>query len=274
MAKTAKNAPPRKPVRARGAIPVPKSSPPRSRSAWYRRSGYQLIAIAVGIALIGTFLKVGGDFLHSRKEQKINSKAVRKFDQAYQLAKAPLVDILSSLATVPANVASGKLSAPDLKKQSDTWLTEFRKLDSTLRSATVSPGPPELDEVRALLVQGNIVLIDSVKDLQLGASASDIGVRDQALKAGLNIAAHGQNILATGENKLTDLKVRFGIGKRPQTTPAGISSPQPIQLPSEEAPTGQAAGQSGAVPGQPGAVPGQPGAVPGQSTTIPVQPGA
>jgi len=226
----------------------------------------------VGIALIGTFLKVGGDFLHNRKEQKINSKAVRKFDQAYQLAKAPLVDILSSLASVPVNVASGKLSASDLKKQSDTWLSEFRKLDSTLRGATVSPGPPELDEVRALLVQGNIILIDSVKGLQLGASAADVAVRDQALKLGLNIVTHGQNILTNGESKLSDLKVRFGIGKRPQTTPGGVTSPQPIQLPSEEAPTGQA-GQPGAVPGQPGAVPGQPGAVPGQSTTIPVQPG-
>ncbi|MGI8427556.1 MAG: hypothetical protein ACR2FO_09325 [Actinomycetota bacterium] len=263
MAKTAKKPPPRKPVRARGAIPVPKTAPPRSRSAWYHRSGYQLIAIAVGIALIGTVLKVGGDWLRTRKETKVNTQAVRKFDRKYQLAKSPLGEVLSSMAAAPDGVTSGKLPPPELKKQADLWLTEFRKLDTQLRSTDIPPGLPELDETRALLVQGNIVLIDSVKSLQLGATTPDTATRDLALKQSLNIAAHGQNLVTSGETKLTALKVRFGVGKRPATPDgAAESSPAPIQLPSEEAPTAPAGGQ----PGQAGAVPDQ------ATTTLPVQP--
>ena len=249
MAKSAKNAPPRKPVRARGALPVPKSAPKRSRSAWYMLPGYQLVAIAVGIALIGTFLKVGGDWLHSRKDRQANTQAVRKFDQKYQLAKAPASQILPGLAGISGDIKSGKLTAADLKKQTDGWLAELRKLDTSLRSATIPPTLPELDEVRAALVQGNVVGIDAVKGIQLAAANADAGAKEQALKLVLNVAGHSQNITTAAEAKLAALKVRFGVGRRPAASSDTAPGPAPIQLPSEESPGGQA-GISTGVPGQ------------------------
>jgi hypothetical protein len=263
MVKSTKSTPPRKPIKARGALPTPKTAPQRPHKRWYRRQGWQLVAIVVAIAVIGGAWAAGGTWLKNRREAKVNSEAVAQFDRRYSVLKSPVVDVLTAMTGKTSEFASGTLSGPDLKKETDTWLVGLRKMDSELRKREIPRGLPELDEARAVLVQGYLVFIDGVKAYALASTAPDPAIKDQALKQGNNLVAHGDSIVSTGERLLDKLKTRFEVGEVRRGQP-GAPDPagQPIQLPSEEAP---ASGQAGA-PGTPGAGTGMPpgaGGVPG-----------
>lgn len=213
------------------------------------------MAIVVAIAVIGGAWAAGGTWLKNRREATVNSQAVAQFDRRYSVLKSPVVDVLTAMTGKTTEFASGSLSGPDLKTETDAWLVGLRKMDSELRKREIPGGLPELDEARAVLVQGYLVFIDGVKTYALAATATDPAIKDQALKQGNNLVTHGDSIVSTGERLLDKLKTRFEVGEvRQGQTGAPDPAGQPIQLPSEEVPASRQAN----APGAPGAVPGMP----------------
>lgn len=263
MAKSTKTSPARKPIKARGALPTPKSAPQRPHKRWFRHQGWQLVAIVVVIAVVGTAWAGGGAWLKNRKEKKTNTNAVAQFDRRYSVLKSPVTDVLSAVPAKTGELAAGTLPAPEFQKETEGWLEQLRKMDAELRKRTIPPGLPELDRARAVLVQGYLVHIDAVKAFSLAANTNDPALREQVIKQGNNLSAHAGSIVSTGERLLDSLKTRLGLEEPappgvPQGDPGTAAVEQPIQLPAEEAPPSGSGQVPGGAPGQPGAIPGMP----------------
>lgn len=274
MVKSTKAPPPRKPVKARGALQTPKSTPQRGHQRWYSQPGWQLVAMAVAIAVIGGTWAGGGAWLDARKENRVHRSAVARFDRSYSALRSPVVDVLSAMATKTGELASGTVSGADFETQAKPWLAELRKMDAGLRRRTIPPELRELEESRAVLVQGYLVYIDAVKVYSVAASSPDPGLKDAAIKQGNNLAAHAGSIVQTGEAMLQSLKTRFDLGEPPAQPEGSGAAEQPIKLPPEEAsggPGGQTGGQGGAIPGSPPDAGGAAGDPPG-SGAVPVEP--
>lgn len=224
-------------------MPTPKSTPQKTRKQWYRQTGWQLVAIVVGIAVIGTSWAAGGSWLKNRSENKANREAVARFDRRYSVLKSPVVDVLSTMPAKTGELAAGTLAAPDFQREVDGWLVELRKMDSELRKRRVPADLPELEEAKAVLVQGNLVYIDAVKIFALAALAPDPRIREQAIDQGNNLVVHAASIVSTGERVLQRLKTRFGIGDEAAAEQTGEDATPPIDLPPEQGPPSARGGQ-------------------------------
>lgn len=268
MAKTTKTQPQRKPVRARGAVPVPKVAPKRVRRAWYQQRPIQVIGALLIVAFVAILVKAGLDFKATRDQRKENLRAVEQFERAVQLLQGPNSEVFTAFNKAPGDFQAGAMSAADFKAQTDTWLETMRKLDQGLRKRQIPTGLPSLEEARALLVQGTMVYIDAVKSFELAAGLTDPAQRDAAIAQGNNLKHHADAVYAMGQRRLQRLKTSLG-GK------GGEDLLGPVQLPNEQAPPPPPEDPSGGagIPGQPGGVPGQPGGVPGQPGGVPGQPG-
>lgn len=240
MAKTTKNAPVRKPIKARGALPVPRQAPKRSFVPWYRRRGNQVIGGIVALALVGLGIKMGLDIKDRSETKKQNIAAVRRFENKLQLLQSPMQDIFTAMNQAPKEFLDGKLSPEDFKEQTETWLTEMRKLDSGLRQREIPPNQVALIEARALLVRGTVVYIDGIKSYQLASTLTDPAARQQAVALGNNTIAHGTSVFGMGQRAIEDLKKRYGLVKDDILGP--------VDLPPEEAPPAPPEG-AGAPPG-------------------------
>lgn len=264
MAKTTKTQPQRKPVRARGAVPVPKVAPKRVRRVWYKQRPIQAIGILVIVAFLAILVKAGLSFKDARDQRKDNLKAVEQFERAVELLQGPNAEIFTAINKAPQEFQSGAMSAADFKAQTDTWLATMRKLDEGLRKQKIPSGLPSFEEARALLVQGTMVYIDAVKSFQLAAGLTDPAQRDAAIAQGNSLKHHGDAVYGMGQRRLQRLKTSLG-GE------GGEDLLGPVQLPNEEAPPPppQDPTGGGGFPGQPGGIPGQPGGIPGQPGTSP-----
>lgn len=216
---------------------------------WYRRRGYQVIGGIVLLALIGLGVKLGLDFKERADTKKQNIAAVRRFENKLQLLQAPMGDIFTAMNQAPKEFLAGTLSPEDFKEQTETWLTEMRKLDSGLRQREVPPNLPALVEARAFLVRGTVVYIDGIKSYQLAATLTDPANRQQAVTLGDNTIAHGTSVFGMGQRTIEKLKKSYGLVKDDILGP--------VDLPPEEAPPPppEAGGQ-----GLPGGLP--PGLIP------------
>ena len=261
MAKTTKTQPQRKPIRARGAIPVPKVAPKRNLKLWYQQRPVQVVAGLLVVLIVGLLVKAGLDWKDSRDQRKDNLRAVEQFERAVQLLQGPNQQVFEGINKAPGDFQSGALTAADFKTQTETWLKTMQEMDAGLRKRTIPASVPVLEEVRALLVDGTMVYIDAIKSFHLSSTLTDPAARDAAITQGNNLRHHADAVYGMGQRRLQKLKTSLG-GE------GGEDLLGPIQLPSEEAPPPPPADPSGGQ-GQPGGLPpgGIPGSQPGGSGT-------
>ncbi|MFN2609411.1 MAG: hypothetical protein ABR507_00815 [Actinomycetota bacterium] len=246
MAKTAKKAPTRKPIKARGALPTPKVAPKRVRRKWYQRRETQMFGAVLVLVLLGVGLKVFTDVRKSTRSQADQVKATKRFDNKVTLAQTGMQDVFSGINSAPQDFKSGKMSADDFKKQTTIWLEKLRTLDAKLREP-VPAVPAELQEAQAHFVDGTLIYIDAVKSFQIAGAAPDTATRDAAIQQGSNLISHGTAVYGLAQRLMQKLKLSLGIVKRSATTSDPLTGP--IQLPQEEAPPPQPSGGQGLPPG-------------------------
>jgi uncharacterized protein HemX len=252
MARSTKKAPPRKPVKARGALPTPRVAPKRVRRKWYQFREAQIFGAILVLVLIGVGLKIFSDVRKEAKAHDQKVTAVKRFTNKVQLAQTGMQDIFSAINQAPQDLKDGKMTPEDFKKQTDVWLEKLRGLDTKLRQP-VPATPSQLQEAQAQFVDGTLVYIDAVKSYALAASLTDTTLRDNAIQQGNNLITHGTSIYGLAQRTIEKLRLSLGITKKSSTTNNPLTGP--IQLPSEEAPPPQPQvpqGAQGVVPSVPG----------------------
>lgn len=234
MAKTSKKAPPRKPVKARGALPAPRVAPRRRpRVVWYRRRWVQVLAALVLIGMIAGTASVALAARKRSEDRKEQLEEINKFDKAVQLLQSPLQSTVQAMGEAPQSFQIGFITAADFQAQTDTWVTEFRKLDEGLRKRKIPAGMRGLEEARASLVQGTVLYIDAAKQFKVAALIPDQAGRDLALQNGNALINHATSVYGMGQRTLAKEKQRLG-----EKLPEGQQNPLtgPIPLPEENPP--------------------------------------
>ena len=237
MAKS-KNAPARKPVKAKGAVRAPKTAPERPPAQWHRRKGFRLVAAILAAVLLLILVKVGFDIRKRATARRDEARAVEHFDRRVKTLMVPVQEVIESTSKSPGEFAGGIVPKENFTKFTEEWLAAVRKFDSGLRNRKIPESLGELDDARALYVQAAVVYIDAIKSYQLAAKLEP-PARDDAIKQGSNLISHGQSLVALGDRVVERLKIRYDLVEPPAPVPgqpAAEPSVPPIQLPVEEAP--------------------------------------
>lgn len=230
MAKS--KAPPRKTIKARGALPVPRVAPQRSTKVWYKRRSFVIVFAVLALGVIAGAIFTTLNIIGNVNTKKDNARAVTLFERKVRLLQQPFEQVLGDMNTAPGEFAAGTLPAEEYKKLTATWLEEFRKLDNGLRERKVPANLPGLAQARAHFVQGTVIYIDAAKVFQLSAGLTDPALRDEAIKQGRNLVAHATSVYGIGQRKLVTLKKQFDVkGAGEEAKLLG-----PIPLPEEEVP--------------------------------------
>lgn len=231
MARKRKRAAPRGPAKVSGALPAPKVSPARVRLPWYRRRVFQILLAlgAVGLVSLGIWQFLA---FRERSDQKERERrVVREFERAISLSEDTLDRVFKEMTSLPEQLKTGEIAAPEFTAKADKWLADLRDLDTELRQRTT---PRRLQETRSLLVQGVLVFIDAAKTFELAAKTSDVTLRDSLIEQGRNLAIHAGSVYGSGLRALALERVRVGLATEEE---AGFLLDQPPQLPPENAPS-------------------------------------
>lgn len=219
----------RRPVKVRGTLPAPKTSPARVRLVWYRRRVFQVLGAVILVAAVGLgvwqFMKARD---RSRKAED-ERRAIGQFERGLSVGEGPLGRVVQEMDTLPEQLKTGQLAAAEFNVKTESWLTELRKLDSELRKKRV---PSRLDDARALLVQGVLIYIDAAKTFQLAGLMPDPSLRDRALEQGRNLIEHASAVYGTGRRALALQRIEVGLATDEQTE---TILREPVPLPPENA---------------------------------------
>lgn len=216
----------KRPIKARGAAPAPKVAPRRVRVVWYRRRPVQVGGALLVLGVLGLALFMFLQYREGVEARRREQRAIRQFDRSISVLALSLQKTEQEMSTEPQRFKSGELGAEDFKKKTEEWKKAFTDLSAELREQSV---PRNLEESRALLVEGAVLYLDAVKVFEIAATTGDPTIRDQSLQQGLNIANHAGFSLGMGRRLLEKEKKSAGIASE------GASFlDQPIPLPEEE----------------------------------------
>jgi hypothetical protein len=235
MAKSNKQATQRRPIKARGALPTPRTAPIRVTRAWYKRPGYRLVGAALLILLVAGGVAIVLNIRESSRIRARDVKAVRQFDRKVQLLQTPATSIFESMNKAPAEFLTGAMPPDQYRSQAEGWIQEFRKLNTGLRSGALGSPLETLEEARALYVQGTMIYIDAAKTFALAGRFTSPSDREEAIKQGRNLLTHGAAVLGMGERQMQKLRNRFGLNPETGMPEGGPAQKIPVQLPEEEA---------------------------------------
>lgn len=231
----------RRPVKARGTLPAPRVAPRRTRVAWYRRRQVQIVGALVLLGAIALGVQQFSRFRERAEQLRSQRRDVEQFERSLSVLTLSIQTTDQEMASEPARLRSGELSAENFKTKTDQWIAAFKKLGDELRGKDVPSG---LEEARALFVQGAVLYLDAVKVFQLAAAQTDPVLRDQGLQDAVNIAGHAGFAFGMGSRSLEEEKARLGIGEEGRSRQL---LDQPIPLPEEEviSPAAPPAGSTG-----------------------------
>lgn len=229
MAKRAKHPAPRKPVKARGALPAPRVAPDRVSTVWYRRRAYQFVAAGILVVLIVVGVNIWLDQRQKSRARERDIRAIGQFERKLQLLQTPITTLVEAMNEAPTAFLAGTLPPDQYRAQAEGWVAEFQKVYQGLRSGALGSGLDELEEARGSYVQGSAIFVDAAKSLALAARFGDAAGREEAIKQGRNLFTHGSAVLDMGARQLQKLRLRFGLneGQEDSQLPA-------VQLPDLE----------------------------------------
>lgn len=244
--------PPRKTVKAKGAIPTPVVAPKRVVLPWYKKRGNQVGVAFLSLLLILFLVNVFSDLKDSREKKRLEVRAVEQFERKVSLLNAPLNAVFQSIQPTTDGLVAGTVPVEDYRKAADIWLQEFRKLYVGIKDSKVPSDLESLVEAKALYSQGALIYVDAAK-VYIQAAAAAGPDREAALTLAENLLTHAGAVASMGEREFQRLKNDLELNDPVVELPEAL-------IPEEEAPLPPAAPVpvDPAAPGAP--VPGAPGA--------------
>ena len=225
------SAPPRKTVKARGALPAPVVTPKRQEIPWYKRRTVQL-GIAFAVVFIGVLaFNVIKDLREGARERRLDERSIEQFERQLTLLNAPLQGVYERIQTGVDQLTAGQLPPEEYRTQAEGWVGEFRTLYNGIKEAEVRQELEPLVESKALFTQGSVILVDAAK-AYAQAGAVEGPARETALNLGRYLLNHGSAVIAMAEREIQRLKNERGLND-PE-----VAIPEPI-LPEEEPPPAQ-----------------------------------
>ena len=237
MPRTNRPGPPRKTIKARGALPAPpRVAPNRVFVPWYARRSVQLLLGLVALLAVGLIVKAVKGSIDRKDQRESDLRSVRQFQRAFQNLQqtSGVATAEQELNQVPVLFQTGTVTPADYSKSIEGWLKAYRDLETGLRARKVPSRLPNVEEARAILVDGTHVYLDSIKSFQLSASLTDPALRDKAIQQGYNLLSHAKSVFGKGQRMLQREERRLGA----ESDVGGSPNPllQPPTLDVEEAP--------------------------------------
>ena len=228
VGKNTKTAPARRPVKARGTIPVPKVGHRAARLPWYRNRQVQLIGGLIVLVVLGVAASQVAAWRHRVNERAADRKAVKAFNDRITAIQGQIIEPLNGVQAVPEQFRNGQIKADAYNDATGKWLASFQRMASDLRS--MSP-PDELSATRAHFVESAVVFVDATRTYQLAAREMN----------------HAETMYTNALKELDTVKKRVGL-------PAGTQPSEP-ELPQEDVTTGTGQSAPGAAPSAPAPAP-------------------
>lgn len=222
MAKS-KSASQKRPVKARGTIPAPRTAPKRNFVPIHRRRPVQAAAALVTILLIALIV---WRVLDARAEDRRKERAIERFDNSVITLFTGINDTVEAMSSDPAQYGAGLLAPDDFRPRTEEWVENIREVNVSLRAREV---PSELATAKALSVNAALIYLDAAKSFRLAAKLGEGEARVEAIGHGENLMAHAQSLLGLYQREIGRIKVELGM-----ITPAEAGLDQEIQLPPEE----------------------------------------
>ncbi|MDQ4149940.1 MAG: hypothetical protein M3164_08150 [Actinomycetota bacterium] len=229
MAKSTRESTPRKRVKARGSLPAPKVAPTREVKPWYRRRGYQVIAVALVLLLVALGVNLWLNQRAQAEARQRDIRAIRQFERKLELLQGSMTNLFGPISEVPASFLAGTLPPDQYRAQAEGWEEQFTQLYTSLRSGPLGSGLDLLEEARALYVQGTAIFVDAAKLYALAARLPDPADRQQAVVNARTLISHGSAVLDTGARQLQKLRIRYDL-----TTDPADERLSPVHLPELE----------------------------------------
>lgn len=222
MAKS-KSSAQRKPVKARGSLPAPRTAPKRNSVPIHKRRPLQIAAGVVILAVIGL---VVWRILEARGETEQERRAIRRFENSANLLLNGLSETVNDMSTKPTELGAGFTPPDQFQAAADEWIKKLREVNVSLREKRI---PSELNEARSLSVHSVLFFLDAAKSFRLAAQVPEGETRVAAIANGENLMSHAQSLIALFQRELNRVKLELGMVSQ---TEAGLN--QPLELPPEE----------------------------------------
>lgn len=224
-----KQPPPRKPVKAKGALPAPVTAPEREDVVWYKQPRNLAIMGAALLFLIVFGVKTGMDLAEASEQREQRIRTVEQFQRRLQLLNADLGPVYEELNQSPGAYLAGALSTEEFQQQANRWVEAFRDLYQGIENTEVPQDMDRLIEAKGLFVQSALVFVDAAKTFALAPAIPDEEQREDALVLARNEFLHGSAILSMAERRFVAAQNELGLNDPEAELPA-------VQFPSEEEP--------------------------------------
>lgn len=220
--------PPRKVVKAKGALPSPVVAPKRVVVPWYRRRTNQAGGALLLVLVIWFAVTVFGNIRDGREQKRREVRAVLQFERKVTLLNAPLAPILQTIQTSPDAFLQGDLPPEEFKAQANGWLEGFRKLYNGVKGTKAPAAVQGLVETRGLFAQSAVLYVDAAKAYVQAASVS-VPEREAATSLARNLLSHAGAVASMGERQFQKLKNELQLNDPVAKLP-------PVPIPAEQAP--------------------------------------
>lgn len=192
----------------KGSLRAPVQTPKkRSFEPWYKRRSIQ---IAIGATLLVLIAIVVWAIFQARAEARAIRRDVEAFERTLQVQLTAPGQLNQELAEAPNQFQDGHMTAEEFSERAENWLDVYRDLHTGLREMET---PLQVEESRALFVQGVSVYLDAIKSFLLGADLEEGDERAKAISQGRSMLDHGQAVLFMGSRSLELVKVELGLAE-------------------------------------------------------------
>ncbi|HEX2052603.1 MAG TPA: hypothetical protein VHJ78_02610 [Actinomycetota bacterium] len=262
MAKTKQPAP-RKPVKARGALPAPKVAPQRDTTPWYKKTRTRVLFGIAALLVLAFVVNLVLDARERAESRRRDVRAVEQFERRVQDLNLDIQGVYQALGEAPGAFLAGAIPQPEFRTAAEGWVESFRRLNQRIRAVEIPADIEGLQETKAHYVQASTIYIDAAKMFVAAADTPDPAARERATVLARNTFVHAVAVYSMGDRELTKLKNEFELNDPPEDPPAPT-------LPEEEPPMPPPA--PAAPPAAPGTVNPSPAASAPAASPAPASP--
>lgn len=246
MAKT-KQPPPRKPVKARGALPAPRVAPQRDTTPWHQKTKNRVLIGVLALLLIGFAAKLVLDARERAEETRADVRAIEQFERRLQDLNLDVQPTYQSLSEAPGNFQAGTLPQPEFRSLAENWVDSFRRMNQGIRAIEVPADLDGLQEAKALYVNAATLYIDAAKIFLAAADTTDPPARERANNLARNTFLHAAAVYATGDRAMARIKNDYELNDPPAELPVPSYPEEEISFPPPAPPTPEPGADSGTV---------------------------